>query len=465
MKNGLSAFRLGDIRGVYERDLDYDFAVQFAHAFVAHFALRGKIAVGRDMRTSSVTLQDGLHRGLVASGIDVINLGLCTTELGYYASSMEGIEAVIIVTASHNPAEYNGFKCVLHGGVGIHFDSGLKNVMALMLENHRNTTAKKGSVTSRDFHASYIEFLRNKFEIDPGLMGTVALNGLNGTASTLAADIAYEFELPTSWFRREPGPFPREGADPVNPRLRMQMSEFMRSDKFALGVAWDGDCDRCVFFDGEGQYIPTYYMVGLLADHILSQTGPAPVVFDTKLCWNLMEVLERRGGEPVRSKTGHAFMKQNMKGARAVYGGELSSHHYFGDFFYCDSGMYAWLKVVEMVGVSEKSIGELVEERRGLFKCCPEMSLKLSDLDQAMALLRSIYEPRAKAVEADDGMAFDMGEWRFSVRESKTEPCVRLNLETSGSADTLLNEGAQLLEHLEPFNTSDENWRSGLLVE
>jgi phosphomannomutase len=460
----LPAFRLGDIRGVFERDLDYEFAVQFAHAFVARFSLTGKVAVGRDMRPSSVILQDGLQKGLVASGIDVANLGLCTTELGYFASSSAGIEAVIIVTASHNSAEYNGFKCVLHGGTGIHFDNGLNDVMNLMLSNHRNPKTRKGSVTSEDYHARYIDFLRQRFKIDASAIGKIALNGLNGTASTLAADIAYQFELPTSWFRKEPGPFPKDGADPVNPRLQKQMFDFMQTEAFNLGVAWDGDCDRCVFFDGDGNYIPSYYMVGFLADHILSQTGPAPVVFDTKVCWNLQEVIERRNATPVPSKTGHAFMKENMKRSRAVYGGELSSHHYFGDFFYCDSGMYAWLKVVEMVSVSDVPMTELVAARRKQFKCIPEMSLKLTDTHLAVEALRSKYESSAIKVETDDGIAFDLSEWRFSIRESKTEPCVRVNLETKSSEDALLTNGSELLSVLAPFKDEDQDWLSGLEV-
>lgn len=465
MSQHLSAFRLGDVRGVYPDDLDFDFAVQFAHGFVEQFAPRGAVAVGRDMRESSLILQDGLHQGLVASGIDVVNLGLCTTELGYFASSMPEIAAVIIVTASHNSAEYNGFKCVLQGGAGVHFENGLNQVMALMLQGHKNTPARRGKVTSQDYHAQYISFLRDRVSIDQSFAGKIALNGLNGTASTLAADIAYEFELPTRWFRKEPGPFPRDGADPVNPRLRQQMFDFMQAESFGLGVAWDGDCDRCVFFDGDGRYIPSYYMVGILAEHILNQTGPAAVVYDTKLCWNLLEVAQRLGANPVPSKTGHAFMKQNMKRSAAVYGGELSSHHYFGDFFYCDSGMFAWLKVVEMVSSMGQPIEELVAKRRELFKCCPELSLQLTDAPRAMDAVKKAYSASAESIEADDGVAFAFRDWRFSIRESKTEPCVRLNIETSGSGRQLMDQGEKILKVLEAFKGDDQDWFSGLSVE
>ncbi|MFN3235677.1 MAG: hypothetical protein ACE37D_01325 [Pseudomonadales bacterium] len=464
MAKHLTAFRLGDIRGVYPNDLDFDFAEQFAHAFVEQFGLRGTVAVGRDMRESSVILQDGLQQGFTASGLNVVNLGLCTTELGYFASSMADIEAVVIVTASHNPARYNGFKCVLHGGVGIHFANGLSDVMALMIAGHRNSAAQRGKVTSRDFHAHYIEFLKRRFAIHSGF-GQIALNGLNGTASTLAADIAYEFDLPTKWFRKEPGPFPEEGADPVNPRLRQQMFEFMQEQDFSLGVAWDGDCDRCVFFDGEGRYIPSYYMVGILADHMLTQSGPAPVVYDTKIYWNLREVLQRHNATAVPSKTGHSFMKEKMKASGAVYGGELSSHHYFGDFFACDSGMYAWLKVVELISHLEQPLEEIVAARRSRFVCTPEISIGLTEVDVAIESLNKRYGAQALAVERDDGIAFDMGQWRFSLRESKTEPLVRLNLEATGSGEILLEQGTALLAHLEPYRGDEQNWALALTVE
>lgn len=465
MNDTLSAFRLGDIRGEYPQDLDVDFAIQFAHAFAHYYGLKGNVAIGRDMRTSSVVLQDGLNQGFTRSGLNVVNLGLCATELGYFASSMPDIEAAIIVTASHNPARYNGFKCVLHGGAGVHFENGLREVMKLMLAGHTNQVAKKGTVTHRNYNASYIEFLKHRFDINLSNVGVIALNGLNGTASTLAADIAYEFELPVTWFRKEPGPIPEEGADPVNPELRIQMFDYMQSDHFNLGVAWDGDCDRCVFFDGEGRYVPSYYMVGFLAGHILQQTGPANVVYDTKVCWNLMDVLRRNGGTGLPSKTGHSFMKENMKRHNAVYGGELSSHHYFGDFFQCDSGMYAWLKAVEFISHSEMPLEELVAERRLLFKCTPEVSIGLTDSEAAMAYLRKTYAGDARSIDETDGLAFDMGSWRFSIRDSKTEPRVRVNFETTDSGAKLIEYGGRVLQALEPFRGDEADWWEGLAVE
>jgi phosphomannomutase len=335
----------------------------------------------------------------------------------------------------------------------------------LMLAGQTNRVASRGKVSHRDYRAAYIDFLKCRFDINLDKVGVIALNGLNGTASTLAADIAYEFELPVTWFRKEPGPIPEGGADPVNPELRIQMFDYMQSDHFNLGVAWDGDCDRCVFFDGEGRYVPSYYMVGFLAGHILQQSGPANVVYDTKVCWNLLDVLRRNGGTGMASKTGHSFMKENMKRHNAVYGGELSSHHYFGDFFHCDSGMYAWLKTVEFISRSELPLEELVAERRHLFKCTPEISIGLTDTDAAIEFLKKHYSKDATEVDETDGLAMDMGTWRFSIRDSKTETKVRVNFETTDSGVKLLEYGGRLLKALEPYRGDEADWWSGLEVE
>ncbi len=461
----LPAFRLGDVRGIYPTDIDYDFAFAFAQAFTVQFSVKGTVAVGRDMRDSSLVLQDGLQRGFIAAGLDVVDLGLCATELGCFASTLKDIEAVVVVTASHNPEQYNGFKCVLSNGLGVHFDNGLRAVMELMQKGYRHRVDRQGQISARDYRSEYVTFLRSRFSIDQSKVGHIALNGLNGTASTIAAEVADQFELSTEWFRKQPGPFPKGGADPANPKRRLEMTEFMSTSNFDLGVAWDGDSDRCVFFDSRGQCIPAYYMVGLLADHILARTGPAAIVYDAKLCWNLLDVVNQHGATPVPSKTGHAFMKHKMREAGAVYGGELSAHHYFGDFFYCDSGMFAWLKVMELVAGLDRPIEELVADRRRKFKCCPELSLKLTDVDKALSELKRHYGAGADKIDTLDGLAFDMGSWRFSIRESKTEPCVRLNLESYESESLLVEQGESVLRRLEAYRAEEKPWISGLAVE
>jgi len=465
MNDRFEAFRLGDVRGIYPEEINEQFVEDFAHAFVGHFGLTGNIATGRDMRSSSNSLQNALNDTLSSIGIDVVDIGLCPTELGYFASGMPGIDAAIVVTASHNPASFNGLKCVLKNGQAITHDNGLSALKQLMAGDYRQHAAR-GSLSRVDYHAQYLSFLQQHFPPEHLRGGQVALNGLNGTAATMAELIAKDFDLPVTWFRKAPGPIPKQGADPANPRLAEEMRGFMTGGNFSLGVAWDGDCDRCVCFDGSGELIPTYYLIGLFVDHFLSQKPGGTIVFDTKLCWNTLDMINHGGGKAVPAETGHAFMKQKMHQYGAVYGGELSSHHYFGDFFGCDSGMFAWLTVLKLLDEKGEAIQELIRERRAEICCTPEVTLSLSDVDAAFARILETYGDQATDVDHFDGLSFVMpGDWRFSVRRSKTEPVVRVNFEARKKGETLLEEGIKVFDLLEPFRADDDNWLDNFRIQ
>ena len=463
---GFSAFRLGDVRGIYPAEVNEQFAFQFAQAFVEHFSIHGNVATGRDMRTSSASLLQSLNDGLLEAGINVFDLGLCATELCSYATTRETVDAAIIVTASHNAPAFNGFKCILKSGRAVTYETGLSAIEKLMQQKFRTTGREKGRADKFELGETYIQFLASNFCRGRKSTGLIALNGLNGTATTLAARLAEVCDIDVAWYRQEPGPIPLQGADPALPSLAADMKAFMTQQNFELGVAWDADCDRCVFFDHMGNLIPAYYMVGLLAEHILHVNPGRAIVYDTKLCWNTLDVIERNHGIAVRSKTGHAFMKQKMCQSEAVYGGELSSHHYFADFFYCDSGMMAWLKVLELIQGSQFSLSELVEVRRSKYLCTPEISLKLTEVDRAFDEILSHYGLLASHVDEFDGLSFEMpGDWRFSLRRSKTEALVRLNLESKYSGESIVNEGAALLDRLLPFQAEDSDWHSHLVLQ
>lgn len=459
------AFRLGDIRGVYPEEINELFVEGFVHAFVGQFLPEGAVAVGRDMRDSSQSLQQVIMDTLASVGVPVIDIGLCPTELGYFASAQEGIGAAMIVTASHNPPEYNGIKCVLSGGRAITFEDGLYAVRDKMLCEYRHPRGR-AHIQRENFHERYLDFLQAKVPASELMSGKVALNGLNGTAGTMAGMIAEALALPVAWLREEPGPMPGQGADPVNPRLVSEMASFMAEGDYSLGVAWDGDCDRCVCFDNEGRLIPTYYLVGLLADFFLEKTPGAGVVYDTKLCWNTEDIIQRYGAEGIPSKTGHAFMKREMRKHRAVYGGELSSHHYFGDFFGCDSGMLAWLTVAQLLAEKKQPIQALVNEYRAQVCCTPEFSLALDDPMSAFKQVVAEFEDKAVACSDFDGPSFHMpGDWRFSLRRSKTEPVVRVNFESRGNQDDLLAEAEKVLTLLEGFCRDGSDWRKHLYIQ
>ncbi len=459
----LNAFRLGDIRGIYPDDIDESFVQAYAHALVGEFGLTGRVAVGRDMRASSESLQVALNEALRDIGIEVVDIGLCPTELGYFASTQNGINAAIVVTASHNPASYNGLKTVLRNGRPITGDHGLNAIRQRMVDGYRHPPSG-GSIAREDFHEQYLGFLRQHFPRESLGHARIALNGLNGTAATMAGRIAGAFELPVTWFRKEPGPMPVDGADPANPELAAEMKSFMSGQDFQLGIAWDGDCDRCVCFDRAGDFIPTYYLIGLMVERFLRDQPGRAIVFDTKLCWNTLDMIAKHGGIPVPSETGHAFMKQKMHQHNAVYGGELSSHHYFGDFAGCDSGMFAWMSVLSLLNESpETDIRALIQARREAVQCTPEISVALDDVDEAFASIRKQFEPDALAFSEFDGLSFEMpDDWRFTLRRSKTESLVRVNFEARRSADALLEHAAGILALLETYRSDDKDWHHGL---
>jgi phosphomannomutase len=467
--DSLPAFRLGDVRGIYPAEINEDFAKRFAWAFAEEFNIKAGVAIGRDMRQSSTSIQNALAAGFIERGLDVLDLGLCTTELGYFASAaLPGVDATIIVTASHNPDRYNGLKCVLRNGEAVTFNTGLSSVMRRMQNDQPGHTSGTGTgtVIPYNLQPDYIRYLHSQFRARILAPGEIALNGLNGTAATLAVTIADQFEIPVTWFRKEPGPIPSEGADPTNPRLVGEMRSFMDSGKFCLGVAWDGDCDRCVFFDSDGNLIPPYYVVGLLAEHFLIKYPGRAIVFDTKLCWNTLDVINEYRGIPVPSETGHAFVKQKMRAHNAIYGGELSSHHFFGDFFYCDSGMYAWLTALEIIAKHTETIGELVAKRRNKFCCTPEISFAVTNADQAFLAIEKQFGNAAIAVDNFDGPSFEMpGGWRFSLRKSKTEPLIRLNFESKRGSQMLLDKAHTVLKALEPYLMDDADLSTRLVIQ
>jgi len=458
-------FRLGDVRGIYPSQVNESFAYDFARAFAIHFRLRGIVATGRDMRASSASLQQALNDGFAAAGVTVRDLSLCATELGYFASTRPGVDAAVVVTASHNPPAFNGFKCVLANGVAVTFDSGLNDIRRVMAALPVAAQPAPTVPPALDLMPDYMAHVAATFPVDDPFDGRIALNGLNGTAATLAGRIATAFSIPVDWYRKEPGPIPDEGADPTNPRLRSEMKGFMAGRGYALGVAWDGDCDRCVFFDGNGELMPTYYIIGLLAAHFLDRAPGRAVVYDTKLAWNTLDVIQSRGGIAVPSETGHAFMKRHMKESGAIYGGELSSHHYFGDFFGCDSGMFAWLTLLRVMREARRPVADLVDEQRARVQCTPEISIELHDADRAFDEVRRQYEQRALAVDPFDGLAFTMpGDWRFSLRKSKTESKVRVNFECRGNTEAMLDGGAALFDLFTAFKADASDWHARLAV-
>jgi phosphomannomutase len=450
----LSCFKAYDVRGRVPDELDEGLAYQIGQAYAGLVGPR-KIAVGRDIRHSSVPLQQALMRGLSDSGVHVADLGLTGTEGVYFATFAAELDGGVMVTASHNPTDYNGMKFVRAESRPISADTGLKQMQA-SIEQQRlpALAAVPGRIEPLDLARDYREHLLgyvNRATLRPF---KVVINAGNGGAGLIIDQL--ESHLPVEFIKlahQPDGSFPNGVPNPMLEENRASTIEAIRRSGADLGLAWDGDYDRCFFFDGEGRFIEGYYLVGLLAERFLRRHRGARIVHDPRLTWNTIDIVQQLGGQPVLCKSGHAFIKQKMREVDAVYGGEMSAHHYFRDFAYCDSGMIPWLLVLALMSESGKPLAELVGERQRLFPASGEINRTLGggagEVRAVLARVQCNYQARARAIDFTDGLSMEFERWRFNLRGSNTEPLVRLNVEARNDAGLMREKTAEVLRLLD----------------
>jgi len=441
----ITCFKAYDARGRVPEELNEEIAYRIARAY-AKFVQPQRVAVGRDIRLSSAGLTDAVIRGLTDSGVDVIDIGIGGTELVYFATFHEKLDGGIMVTASHNPPDYNGMKFVREESRPISADTGLKEIRALAEQDEFAAAAGQGSVTELDIMPDYIQHLLSYVDTETLSPLKIVVNAGNGGAGPivdlLEANLPFEFIK----LHHEPdGKFPNGVPNPMVEANRQSTIDRIKETGADLGIAWDGDYDRCFFFDGAGRFIEGYYIVGLLAQSFLSRSPGERIVHDPRLTWNTLEVVEQAGGEAVQSKSGHAFIKQTMREQDAAYGGEMSAHHYFRDFSYADSGMIPWLLVAEIMSQTGQSLSELVDARMALFPASGEINRKVDDANEVLERVENLYAEGALTVDHVDGVSVEFADWRFNLRASNTEPLVRLNVETRNDAELMRKRTEELL--------------------
>ncbi len=432
----LSCFKAYDIRGRVPEQLNEEIAYRIGRAFVT-FLNAKTVVVGHDIRLTSESLTNALVDGITDSGADVLHIGQCGTEEVYFAAFNNPVDGGICVTASHNPMDYNGMKFVREGARPISGDTGLLDIKALAEKADFAPITNKGCVTVLDSRPAYIQHLLTYVTSSNLKPLKIVANPGNGGAG-LAMD-ALEKHLPFEFIKvhfTPDGTFPNGIPNPLEEDNRPATIDAVKSSGADLGIAWDGDFDRCFFFDENGRFIEGYYVVGMLAEAFLAKNPGAAVVHDPRLVWNTQDLVAAGAGRAVQSKTGHAFIKERMRAEDAVYGGEMSAHHYFRDFAYCDSGMIPWLLVVELLSVSGKTLSQLVDDRMLAFPCSGEINTKVSDPVALLKAIEAHYQGAAGSIDHTDGLSMSFPEWRFNVRMSNTEPVVRLNVESR--ADTAL---------------------------
>ena len=432
------AFKAYDIRGRVPDELNEEVAYRIGRSFVEQFAARS-VVVGRDVRLSSESLAAALVRGLTDMGCDVVDIGLCGTEMVYFATAHLGVDGGIMVTASHNPMDYNGMKLVGKGSRPISGDSGLRALEDLVVTGdfspEKLQSRTQGSYKLYDIMEEYTQHLLTYVDVNKMKPLKIVVNAGNGCAGP-AID-ALEKWLPVEFIKvhHEPdGTFPHGIPNPLLIENREATAAAVRENGADFGIAWDGDFDRCFLFDEQGEFIEGYYIVGFLAEAFLRRYAGAKIIHDPRLTWNTIEMVSEAGGTPVLCKTGHAFIKERMRQEDAVYGGEMSAHHYFRDFAYCDSGMIPWLLVADNMSVAGKPLSELVAARIAKFPVSGEINRKVSDGQQVLAKIEKQFVVDGAVVDRTDGLSVEFADWRFNVRTSNTEPLLRLNVESRGDA-------------------------------
>ncbi|PLX98515.1 MAG: phosphomannomutase [Desulfuromonas sp.] len=445
----ISCFKAYDVRGRMPDELNEEVARRIGRAY-AEFIKPEKVVVGHDMRLSSRSLTDALIKGLVAGGVNVYDIGLCGTEEVYFATFFKEMDGGIMVTASHNPADYNGMKFVREKSIPISADTGLEEIRSLAEKNEIDDAAKPGEVKTLDVKAEYIRHLLGYVSATALKPLKVVVNAGNGCAGPiidlLEPHLPFEF---VRQFHEPDGTFPNGIPNPLLEENRQATAEAVLGEKADVGIAWDGDFDRCFFFDEKARFIEGYYVVGMLAEVLLKKNPGGKIVHDPRLTWNTIDIVKAAGGVAVQCKSGHAFIKEMMRREDAVYGGEMSAHHYFREFSYCDSGMIPWLLVLQLMSETGKTLSELVDECIEKYPASGEINRKLSDADQAMDLIYNQYAGSALHVDTTDGYSFEYPEWRFNLRKSNTEPLVRLNVESRGDIELMKAKTGEILSLLQ----------------
>jgi phosphomannomutase/phosphomannomutase/phosphoglucomutase len=445
----MSCFKAYDVRGKLGDELNEAVAYRIGRAYAQHFQAR-RVVVGGDVRLTSEPLKQALARGLMEAGAEVIDIGLTGTEEVYFAAFHLDVDGGIEVTASHNPMDYNGMKFVGRGALPISGDSGLRDIQRLAEHGEFAPAQAHGGLTRRSILEDYANHLLGYIDAAALRPLKLVVNAGNGAAGHVIDDIEARFAaqgVPVQFVKlhHEPdGAFPNGIPNPLLPENRAATAEAVRAHGADMGIAWDGDFDRCFLFDEQGQFIEGYYIVGLLAEAFLTKHPGEKIIHDPRLTWNTIDIVRRAGGIPIQSKTGHAFIKERMRAENAIYGGEMSAHHYFRDFAYCDSGMIPWLLVAELLGATGKPLSELVGERLAAYPCSGEINYRVADVPVVLARIRAHYAPAHPAVEEVDGLSLAFPDWRFNLRASNTEPLLRLNVETRSEFEAVQERVAEL---------------------
>lgn len=458
----LTCFKAYDIRGEVGLDLTTEIAFRIGRAYATWLQPR-RVVVGADNRLSSESLKAALIEGLIASGADVIDIGQSGTEEIYFATRHLRADGGIQVTASHNPAHYNGMKLVREEARPISNDNGLLEIKALAEHNPFAPALRRGSLTSYNNRPDWVNCLLHFIDhpvMRPLRIVTNAGHGTAGPALDALDEGLQRLGVAVEFIRlhhQPDGHFPAGVPNPMLIDNRLATQQAVIAHRADFGIAWDGDFDRCFFFDERGEFIESYYLVGLFAHYFLQRAPASTIILDPRLTWNTLDVITRSGGKPIVSKTGHAFIKARMRQEDAIYGGEMSGHHYFRDFGYCDSGMIPLVLMLQILASNSHSLSHFITEAQARFPVSGEINLVV---DNPVSVLQSVvdsYQSDAPHRDDCDGISLAFPDWRFNLRTSNTEPLLRLNVETRGNSALLSEKTDEVLALIAAQQPAKEN--------
>ena len=445
----ITCFKAYDIRGRLGTELDESIAHRIGRAYGEHLQPK-RVVVGADVRPTSEPLKAALAEGLMDAGVDVIDIGLAGTEEIYFAAFHLVVDGGIEVTASHNPIDYNGMKLVGKGAQPISGDNGLSDIQKLAESNNFAQPTKRGTLKQESILDSYIHCLLGFIDTKNLKPLKLVVNAGNGAAGHVIDAMEQAFqqsETPIEFIKihhQPDGTFPNGIPNPLLPENRSATSNAVIEYKADMGIAWDGDFDRCFLFDETGKFIEGYYIVGLLAEAFLKKHPGEKIIHDPRLTWNTIDIVKQNGGMPIQSKTGHAFIKERMRSENAIYGGEMSAHHYFRDFAYCDSGMIPWLLVAELISTTGKPLSQLVGDMQVAYPCSGEINYTVSNTDQIMGNVEKHFGTANPFIDKTDGLSMEFSNWRMNLRASNTEPLLRLNVESRRNSELVESKVSEI---------------------
>ncbi|MGY5393434.1 phosphomannomutase CpsG [Acinetobacter sp. NigerLNRRAM0016] len=453
----LTCFKAYDIRGKLGTELNQEIAYKIGRAYGQIYQPK-TVVIGCDMRLSSEGLKQATIQGLTDAGVNVLDLGMTGTEEVYFGAFHLDVQGGIEITASHNPMDYNGMKLVRENARPISADTGLKEIQVLAESGSFQTVEYKGSVQNYNILPEFVQHLLTYITPEKIRPLKLVVNAGNGAAGHVIDALEAQFKqlnIPVEFIKihhEADGTFPNGIPNPILIENRDSTRNAVLEHQADMGIAWDGDFDRCFLFDEKGQFIEGYYIVGLLAQAFLLKQANEKIVHDPRLVWNTLDIVNQYQGITVQSKSGHAFIKDVMREHNAVYGGEMSAHHYFRDFAYCDSGMIPWLLAISVLSETQQSLSSLVEDMITKFPCSGEINFKVADTQATVQKIFDHYADQNPHVDRTDGVSLDFGAWRLNVRASNTEPLLRLNIESRldrspEPMQTYVNELTQLIQN------------------